>query len=138
MPKWFVEDPTEVWDGLDADSLRKVQRWIKRSEAIISTRFPDIAVRIERGTLSVDVVQSVIEEMVERALSSADRDGVKSESLPEWQVEYETGSGLGQGSVLYLTSDEFALLAPRRDGTRLGSIRMRRSYEVADPTPETP
>lgn len=135
MPKWFTDNPAEVWGGLDADMLRSVNRWIARAESIISTRFPDIEQRISRGVLTVEVVSSVVEEMVERAIKSDERGDLVSEELPEFKVQYSTSSGLGQGSTLFLTTDEFALLAPRRVGTRVGSMRMRRSYEVSDPTP---
>lgn len=138
MPKWFTEDPSTVWDGLDDTLLRKVNRWIKRAETIITTKFPDIEKRIERGALSVEAVSSVVEEMVERAISHDERGGIEQEALPEWSVSYAQAQGIGKGSVLFLTNDEFALLAPPRLGTRVGSMRMRRSYEVEDPTPETP
>lgn len=137
MPKWFLEDPTTVWEGLDDALLRKVNRWIARAETIVTTKFPDIDARIERGQLSVEAVSSVVEEMVERAISHDERDGVEQEALPEWSVSYAQAQGIGKGSVLFLTNDEFALLAPPRLGTRIGSMRMRRSYEVEDPTPET-
>lgn len=138
VPKWFTEDPNTVWDGLDDTMLRKVNRWIARAETIISTKFPDIDKRIEREVISVEAVSSVVEEMVERAIAHHERDGVEQEALPEWSVSYSQGQGMGTGSVLFLTNDEFALLAPPRQGTRVGSMRMRRSYEVEDPTPETP
>lgn len=137
MPKWFTDDPTTVWEGLDATLLRKVNRWIARAETIITTKFPDIDKRIERGSLSVEAVSSVVEEMVERAISHDERGGIEQESLPEWSVQYASAQGIGKGSVLFLTSDEFALLAPPREGTRVGSMRMRRAYEVTDPAPET-
>lgn len=137
MPKWFTEDPTTVWDGLDDSLLRKVNRWIARAETIISTKFPDINARIEREVLSVEAVSSVVEEMVERAISHDERGGIEQESLPEWSVSYAQAQGMGTGSVLFLTNDEYALLAPPREGTRVRSMRMRRAYEVEDPTPET-
>ena len=135
MPKWFTDEPDTVWQGLDDELLRRVRRWIARAESIISTRFPDVEKRIALGALTVEVVSSVVEEMVERAIKSDERDGVTTEELPEFKVQYASASGLGQGSTLFLTTDEFALLAPRRVGTRVSSMRMRRSYEVTDPTP---
>lgn len=139
MPTWFVDNPDEVWEGLDGTQLRKVTRWIERSETIIATRFPDIQDRIESGVLSVKAVAGVVEEMVDRAISHEERGGVESEQMPEWSVGYETSSGLGKGSKLFLTTDEYALLAPPKKTRRgMGSIRMRRSYEATDPTPETP
>lgn len=137
MPKWFIDQPAQVWEGLDPDLLLKVKRWIDRSETIISTKFPDIQQRIDTEVISVEVVAGVVEEMVDRAIDHYERGGVETEQLPEWQVGYETGSGLGKGSKLFLTTDEFALLAPRRKLRGIGSLRMRRSYEVTDPTPET-
>ncbi|MCK2199193.1 hypothetical protein [Corynebacterium callunae] len=138
MPKWFTEDPAVVWDGLDSALERKVLRWIDRAETIVSTKFPTIQARIDAGSLSVEAVAGVVEEMVDRAISRELRGGVTEEQLPEWSVSYESGQGLGQGSVLYLTTDEFALLAPPRVAQGLGSVRMARAYEVTDPTAPTP
>lgn len=138
MPTWFTDDPDEVWEGLDTAQLRKVTRWIGRAETIISTKFPTIQDRIDAGSLSVEAVAGVVEEMVDRAIDHEERGGVQTEGLPEWNVTYETGAGLGQGSRLYLTTDEFALLAPPKKKWRGGSMRMRRAYEAEDPSPETP
>lgn len=135
MPKWFTEDPTTVWGQLTPEMLSKVNRWIGQCETIISTRFPGIQTRVDSGSLSVDAIITVVEGMVTRAIDNEDRDGIVKETLPEWGVEYATGQGLGTGSVLYFTTDEFALLAPSRSGTRISSMRMRRSYEATDPTP---
>ena len=133
--EYFTEDPSEVWPGLDSEQTRKVTRWLGRAEGIIDARFPDLSGRVDRGEIARAVVGGVVEEMVSRALAADDRDGIRSEQMPEWQVEYDTGTGLGQGSALYLTTDEYALLAPRSSGVRIGSMRMARSYEVDDPTP---
>lgn len=138
MPKWFTDNPDEVWEGLDTTMRRKVDRWIGRAETIIRTKFPDIQARINAETLDVAAVSGVVEEMVDRAIDHEERGGVETEGLPEWTVGYETGSGMGKGSKLYLTTDEFALLAPKRKSRGTGSLRMRRSYEVTDPTQETP
>lgn len=138
MPKWFTDNPDDVWEGLDETLLRKVERWISRAEVIITTKFPTIQERIDSGSLDVAAVSGVVEEMVDRAIDHYERDGVETEQLPEWSVGYETGQGMGKGSRLYLTTDEFALLAPPKKVRGIGSLRMRRSYEVTDPTPETP
>ena len=133
--KYFTDDLSEVWPGIDSEQARKVVRWLARAEGIIDARFPDLSGRVDRNEISRAVVGGVVEEMVGRALAADDRGGIRSEQLPEWQVEYDTGAGLGQGSTLYLTTDEYALLAPRSSGVRIGSMRMARSYEVHDPTP---
>lgn len=135
MPQWFTEDPDEVWEDLDTGMLRKVRRWIDRSEALILGKFPDIQKRIDDDVMDVRVVAGVVEEMVERAIAHEERGGVETEQMPEWSIDYEAGSGLGKGSKLFLTTDEFALLAPERKKQHLGSMRMRRFYEVEDPTP---
>lgn len=135
MPKWFTEDPTQVWDGLDTDLLRKARRWIAQSETIISTKFPTIQTRIDAELISVEAVAGVVEEMVDRALDHEQRGGVVTEQMPEWSIGYETGQGMGKGSRLFLTTDEFALLAPPRKTQGSGSARMARAYEVTDPTP---
>lgn len=139
MPTWLTEDPTEIWDGLDETLQRKAARWITRAETIIRTKFPTIQDRIDAGTLPVEAVAGVVEEMVDRAIAHDERGGVSSERLPEWQVDYEAAAGLGQGSRLFLTTDEFALLAlPRRQPCGVRSIRMRRAHEVTDPAPPPP
>lgn len=135
MPTWFTEDPTTVWDDLGPDLLRKVTRWIDQAETIISTKFPTIQARIDAEKISVKAVAGVVEEMVGRAVDRELRGGVETEQMPEWSVGYETGQGMGKGSRLYLTTDEFALLAPPRTVQGLGSVRMARAHEVADPTP---
>lgn len=138
MPRWFTDNPTTVWEDLDTVLLRKVTRWIERAEIIISTKFPTIQDRIDAGKLSVQAVAGVVEEMVERALDHEQRGGVVTEQMPEWQVGYEPGQGMGKGSRLFLTTDEFALLAPPPPkAPGIGSVRMARAYEVTDPTPET-
>lgn len=138
MGKWFTDEPLDVWDDLEDSMLRKVTRWIDRAETIIETKFPDITRRIEVGSLSAAAVAGVVEEMVTRAIDHEQRDGVESEQMPEWQVQYTSSAGLGKGSLLFLTTDEWSLLAPRSTGTRIGSIRMRRAHEVTDPTEHTP
>lgn len=135
MPKWFTEDPMEVWPDLAEGKLARVQRWIRQAETIISTRFPNIQSRVDSGALTVDAIITVVEAMVGRAIDTDERDGISKEVLPEWEVEYQATQGLGTGSTLFLTTDEFALLAPSRSGTRISSMRMRRSYEATDPTP---
>lgn len=137
MPKWFTDNPALVWDGLDETLLRKVERWIGRAEVIITTKFPTIQARIDAGEIDSAAVSGVVEEMVDRAIDHHERGGIETEQLPEWSVGYESGQGLGKGSRLYLTTDEFALLAPPKQTRGLGSARMRRSYEATDPTPET-
>lgn len=138
MSKWFTEDPAQVWDDLDTDLIRKATRWIERAETIIFTKFPTIQARIDAEQITVQAVAGVVEEMVDRALDHEERGGVVNEQMPEWQVGYETGQGMGKGSRLFLTTDEFALLAPPRKAQGIGSVRMARSYEVTDPTPKTP
>lgn len=135
MAMWFTDDPADVWEDQDAAMLRKIARWIDQAETIISTKFPTIQARIDTETISVKAVAGVVEEMVSRAVDRELRGGVESEQMPEWSVGYETGQGMGKGSRLYLTTDEFALLAPPRTVQGLGSVRMARAYEVTDPTP---
>lgn len=136
MSFWFTEDPADVWENLDSGLLRKVERWVNRAEHIIRQRFPDIDQRVDSGELAPEVIAGVVEEMVTRAIDNEDRGGIESEELPEWSVKYATGVGLGRGSTLFLTTDEFALLAPPRQAARVSSIRMRRAYEATDPSPE--
>lgn len=137
MPAWFTDDPNDVWEGLTPETTHKVNRWIRRSEAIISARFPDIHIRVQRGQLTAEIIASVIEEMVDRAINQEQRDGISQMALPEWSVSFDQAQGLSKGSVLFLTTDEYALLAPPRTGARIGSMRMRRSYEATDPAPPT-
>lgn len=136
MVEWFTEDPDDVWEGLDDRMRRRVHRWVARAETIIRARFPDLRARVAAGSIDAAAVAGVVEEMVDRAIQHEERDGISQEALPEWSVTYETGSGLGAGSILFLTTDEYALLAPpRRRPAGISSMRMRRSHEVEDPTP---
>ena len=83
---------------------------------------------LQRGAPDLAGTAHPVRAMIGRALAADDRDGIRSEQLPEWQVEYDTGTGLGQGSTLYLTTDEYALLAPRSSGVRAGwSVGRHRS-----------
>ncbi|WP_143340721.1 hypothetical protein [Corynebacterium glutamicum] len=135
-PVWFLDDPSTVWDLQDDRDQERVARWILQAETILEAKFPTMASRIEAGSLSVKTVQWVIEEMVTRAIDNDERGGAVTEQMPEWSIGYETGQGMGKGSKLFLTTDEFSLLAPPRESRGLGSLRMARSYEVTDPTPE--
>lgn len=125
MPKYFGEDPGVIWPDLDEDLLAKVSRWVERSELILETKFPDLARRVQTGALKPEVVASVVEEMVDRAINFEQREGIVSESLPEWRLEYERSQGLGSGSRLFLTTDEYALLAPPRRRRGIYSQRMQ-------------
>lgn len=133
-PIFFLDDPAEVWETDDERDLARIARWILQAEAIVQTKFPTLASRIEAGTISARVVSGVVEEMVTRAVEYEERGGTVTEQMPEWSVGYETGQGMGKGSKLFLTTDEFSLLAPPRESRGLGSLRMARSYEVTDPT----
>ncbi|TVS29801.1 hypothetical protein [Corynebacterium sanguinis] len=126
MPKWFLDPPTEVWGEMDDEERRKVDRLTRRAETFITAKFPDIQKRVDAGTLAPEVIADVVEEMVTRAIDYDDRGGVAKESLPEWSLEYESGSGLGKGSRLFLTTDEYALLAPARRRPRLTTIQLWR------------
>lgn len=135
-PQWFLDDPATIWDLRDNRDQERAARWILQAETILEAKFPTLTSRIEAGSLSVKTVQWVIEEMVTRAIDNDERGGAVTEQMPEWSIGYETGQGMGKGSKLFLTTDEFSLLAPPRESRGLGSLRMARSYEVTDPTPE--
>lgn len=135
-PQWFLDDPATIWDLRDDRDQERAARWILQAETILEAKFPTLTSRIEAGSLSVKTVQWVIEEMVTRAIDNDERGGAVTEQMPEWSIGYETGQGMGKGSKLFLTTDEFSLLAPPRESRGLGSLRMARSYEVTDPTPE--
>ena len=135
-PQWFLDDPATIWDLRDDRDQERAARWILQAETILEAKFPTLTSRIEAGSLSVKTVQWVIEEMVTRAIDNDERGGAVTEQMPEWSIGYEPGQGMGKGSKLFLTTDEFSLLAPPRESRGLGSLRMARSYEVTDPTPE--
>lgn len=113
MATWLTADPKTLWPHLDDTRLEEVKRLIERAEHIILQRFPSIPTRIQQHRLSVEVVAGVVEDMVTRAIAKEDRDGLTRLAYPEVTMQWETDGGLGQGSRLWLTTDEIVLLSPQ-------------------------
>lgn len=119
---WLTDPPETLWPSMSAQRLAEASRLIPRAEAIILQRFSDIQQRIAEGKISLTVVAGVVEDMVGRALAKSDRDGLEKLQYPEVMMEWESDGGLGQGSKLWLTTDEVVLLAPSRS-SKAFSIR---------------
>lgn len=113
MATWLTADPKTLWPHLDDTRLEEVKRLIERAEHIILQRFPSIPTRIQQHRLSVEVVAGVVEDMVTRAIAKEDRGGLTQLTYPEVTMQWETDGGLGQGSRLWLTTDEIVLLSPQ-------------------------
>lgn len=113
MATWLTADPKILWPHLDDTRLEEAKRLIERAEHIILQRFPSIPTRIQQRRLSVEVVAGVVEDMVTRAIAKEDRGGLAQLAYPEVTMQWETDGGLGQGSRLWLTTDEIVLLSPQ-------------------------
>lgn len=113
MPAWLTVPPQALWPGRGEEHLAYAARMIERAEAIILGRFPDIGERLSRGEISLSVVAGVVEDMVTRALNSFARGGLVRLGYPDADMQWESGGGAGEGSVLFLTVDELLLLTPR-------------------------
>ncbi|MDO4630872.1 MAG: hypothetical protein Q4A82_01065 [Corynebacterium sp.] len=135
MPIWFTEPITQVWAGLTPEETRKVERWVERAEAIIQNRFPTTASRITNGTLSLTIVTGIIEDMVTRALEKTRRGGMDKLAYPEVTMEWESDGGLGQGNLLWLTTDEIVLLSPPPGGIFTIRPKARPTYPETNTPP---
>ena len=98
-----------------------LQRLIDKAETRLLAAFPSIPARIAAGTLSVDLVAGVVEDMVLRVASNPR--GVRSLSIDDYTETLDRAVSSG---VLYLSPEELALLAgPMRAGGAFGSIKLR-------------
>ena len=113
MATWLTVDPKILWPHLDDARLEEAKRLIERAEHIILQRFPSIPTRIQQRRLSAEVVAGVVEDMVTRAIAKDDRGGLTQLAYPEVTMQWETDGALGQGSRLWLTTDEIVLLSPQ-------------------------
>ena len=98
-----------------------LQKLIDKAELRILARVPDLAARLEAGTISPEVLASVIEDMALRVARNPD--GKKSEAIDDysWTLDSRVSAGL-----LYLSDDELALLVPaeRPRPKAIGNIRV--------------
>lgn len=113
MATWLTADPKTLWPHLDSARLEDAKRLIERAESIVLQRFPSIPTRIQQRRLSTEVVAGVVEDMVTRAIAKEDRGGLTQLAYPEVTMQWETDGALGQGSRLWLTTDEIVLLSPQ-------------------------
>lgn len=113
MATWLTVDPKALWPHLDDTRLEGAKHLIDRAERIVLQRFPSIPTRIQQHRLSAEVVAGVVEDMVTRAIAKEDRGGLTQLAYPEVTMQWETDGALGQGSRLWLTTDEVILLSPQ-------------------------
>ncbi len=113
MATWLTVDPKTLWPHLDTPRLDEAKRLIDRAERIVLQRFPSIPTRIQQHRLSAEVVAGVVEDMVTRAIAKDDRGGLTQLAYPEVTMQWESDGSLGQGSRLWLTTDEIVLLSPQ-------------------------
>lgn len=112
MTTWLTDDVLSIWPELTEERRGWAERQVEKAEAILRTRFKTLPARIESGDMAPEVVAGVIEDMVDRLIQRTGRGGLNKLAYPEVSMEWDDAGGLGSGSSLYLTTDEFALLAP--------------------------
>ena len=106
---------------LTSAELAQVEAWAKVVEARILARIPDLQERIDAGTLSLEVVQQVIADVVIRRLHNPE--GKVSERIDDYSY---TLSATARHADLWLTEAEWGLLLP---DAMSGAFSIRPSFE---------
>lgn len=101
-------------DAADA----QIQALIDKAATRLASRLPSLQRRIDAGTLDIEVVQGVVEDMVLRVMRNPR--ALRSIGLDDFQETVDTSTSTG---LLYVSADELALLRPART-RRVGSIRL--------------
>ncbi len=98
-------------ESLTAAETIQYQAWLRRIEATIKVRIPDLDARIAAGTLDVDTVISV--EAAAVARKALNPEGLRSitRSIDDGSVTKMRDSDLSNG-VLFIADDEWLLLLP--------------------------
>ncbi len=109
----------------DVTAQQKIEHLLRLGSALLRRRFIDLDVRIGQGDPDEELVKDVLVAMVLRAPSVANPGSIRSETIDDYSVTYETTAGAGS-DMLGITAQEVALLAPV--GTAVapfGSARLR-------------
>lgn len=102
----------------DADGA--LSRLIAKAEARLLIAVPSIASRLAAGTLDVDLVKGVVEDMVLRIVRNPR--GLRSVSIDDFQATIDRALSSGE---LYVSDAEVALLSPAARASRnFGSVRI--------------
>jgi len=91
---------------------------IAKAELRLVAAVPSVPSRIEEGTLAVELVQGVVEDMVLRVVRNPK--ALRSVGLDDFQATIDNSTSTG---LLYVSAEEKALLEPRASA-RVGSIRL--------------
>lgn len=124
MAMWAtVDDITRRWIGDDAPcDAAKIDAWITDAEALILAEFPDLQVRIDDESLSLDRVRLVIARMVTRAFRN-----------PTGTRQRQETTGPFSGSVTYAGDTPGDLWLTDEERNLLGGLvgaRRQRAFTV--------
>lgn len=90
---------------VDAEEVQQVNSWIRDATAIILSRIPDLAERVNAGDLDPDVVTMVVANAVERKVKNPD--GKQNERIDDYS--YGLSEDSAKGSI-FITDSEWELL----------------------------
>jgi len=96
----------------------QIQTLVDKAEARLLAAVPSIHRRIAAGTLSVALVEGVVEDMVLRVIKNPR--ALRQMGVDDFQATIDTAVSSG---ALYVTTGELALLAPPPRGA-VGSVRI--------------
>lgn len=102
----------------DRAEILQVEAWIGDVEAMVASRLPDLAERVEAGFPPASVVAAVIANAVIRKIKNPD--GKQNERIDDYSYGYTTDAARGE---LFLTEEEWALLSPGETSGGAFSIR---------------
>lgn len=105
-------------EGATVDA--QLQVLIDKAAARLDGRIPSLPRRVRSDEVAIAVVQGVIEDMVLRVIRNPK--ARRSLGLDDWQETIDNSTTTG---LLYVSPDEFALLAPTGSTRgRFGSVRI--------------
>lgn len=100
---------------LTTSEAGQITAWLEDLEAQVLTRVPDLTERVASGAVSDAVVRAVFCSAVIRVLRNPEGLRQHTESIDDYSVTKTIDSSASAGS-LYLTDDEWNLLAPGSSG----------------------
>ncbi|MGW8565660.1 hypothetical protein [Isoptericola sp. NPDC055881] len=103
-------------DGETVDA--QLAKLIAKAELRLVSIVPSVPARIEAGTLAVELVRGVVEDMVLRVVRNPK--ALRSLGLDDFQATIDNSTSTG---LLYVSGEEESLLAPKSPSS-VGSIRL--------------
>jgi hypothetical protein len=100
--------------------IAQINGWLRRVEATIKTRVPDLAALVTAGTLDAVLVAGVEAAIVAR--KALNPEGKSSETIDDYTYKYDSSAA---AKSLTPTEDEWILLRPR---LARGSFTIRPGY----------